>query len=135
MQRIRPTLLVVDDDWSVLKVSSTLLQQFGYDVVTTTDPAEALSLLQQNLPIAGLVTDFRMPVMNGEELAQLAKRIRPDLPVFILSGTNPPERLSAAWDEWFFKGSSFAELVAKIDTVIMRSSSCADMLRQQRSAG
>jgi two-component system cell cycle response regulator CpdR len=134
MQRIRPTLLVVDDDCNVLELSSATLELFGYSVVATTNPVEALRLLQQDVEIAGLVSDFRMPVINGEQLAILAKRLRPELPVFILSGTTPPERLTAVWDAWFVKGSPFKELVVKLDAVILnRSVVCTEALRPQRN--
>ena len=135
MQMMKPTLLVVDDDCEVLETSSALLRHFGFAVVSTGDPAEALDLLEHNSDIDGMVCDYRMPIMSGEELARSAKKLRPELPIFILSGTYPPDRHPAPWDAWFLKGAPIAELLAKLDTVTLskRDVDCAE-LRRERNA-
>jgi CheY-like chemotaxis protein len=130
---MKPTLLVIDDDCEVLETSSALLRHLGFAVVSTSNPVEALHLLQNNAEIDGVVCDFRMPLMNGEELAQAAKTLRPELPVFILSGTYPPERHEAPWDAWFLKGTPIADLVAKLDAVTLKRGRSCSGLRQQRT--
>jgi CheY-like chemotaxis protein len=119
MKTTKPTLLVVDDDTAVLEISNALLQNLGFTVISTSDPLEALSLLQNNPEIDGLVSDYRMPVMNGEELAQAARTLRSKLPIFILSGSYPPERVSAPWDGWILKGSPVRDLFARLDDALM----------------
>jgi CheY-like chemotaxis protein len=115
MHTNRPTLLVVDDDCDVLEISCALLRHFGFAVVPASDPREALHLLRNNQEIHGVVSDFRMPVMNGEELARAIKTFRPEVPVFILSGTYPPELDIAPWDGWFQKGSPITALVTELN--------------------
>ena len=80
------TVLVVDDDPDVLEVVAAMLEDLGSDVVTAESGLAALDLLERNQRIAILITDINMPVMDGHELAERAKRISPDLKVLQLSG-------------------------------------------------
>jgi CheY-like chemotaxis protein len=132
MRGAKPRLLVVDDDSDVLEVSSALLRYFGFAVVSTCDPYEALRLLENDTEIDGVVSDFRMPLMDGGQLASSVKGIRPNLPVFILSGTYPPEKHSGSWDGWFQKGGSVADFVAALSTVIFPQAGFAPELHQQK---
>jgi len=133
LHAFKPTLLVVDDERDVLEVSSALLQYFGFGIVSTSDPLEALRHLQSNSEIDCVVTDFRMPTMNGDELAKSAKAMRPDIPVFILSGTYPPQHPAAPWDGWFLKGEPINDLIESLNSVTMKQSRfCLDELPQQQ---
>ncbi len=135
MKRVKPTLLVIDDDCEVLETSSALLRHFGFTVISTSSPVEALHLLQNNAEIDGVVSDFRMPIMDGEELAQAARMLRPELPVIILSGTFPPKRHPVPWDAWILKGSSITDLVARLDAVTFKCGSpCSEPRQQRRNA-
>jgi CheY-like chemotaxis protein len=48
--------------------------------------AEALSLLEKNPDIAALITDYSMPGMNGLQLAEAARAMRPGLPILLATG-------------------------------------------------
>jgi len=80
------TVLVVDDDASVLEVIAGMLEDFGCDVVRAGSGTEALDQLERNKRISILITDINMPVMDGHELAERAKRLSPELKVLQLSG-------------------------------------------------
>ncbi len=79
------TVLVVGDDPDVLEVVAAMLEDLGCAVVTAESGLVALDLLERNQRIAILITDINMPVMDGHELAERAKR-SPDLKVLQLSG-------------------------------------------------
>jgi CheY-like chemotaxis protein len=83
------TVLVVDDDCAVLDVIIGMLEDLGYEVISAQNGPEALDRLRQNQEISILITDINMPGMDGHELAELAKRIRPELKVLQLSGREP----------------------------------------------
>lgn len=83
------TVLVVDDDSSVLEMVVTMLEDLGCDVVSARTGQEALAQLEQNERISILITDINMPGMDGHELAELATRVRPNLRVLQLSGREP----------------------------------------------
>jgi two-component system cell cycle response regulator CpdR len=80
------TVLVVDDDAAVLDVLSCMLEDLGCEVVCAHSGAEALDMLEHNEKISILITDINMPVMDGHELTERAKRLQPNLKVLQLSG-------------------------------------------------
>lgn len=79
-------VLVVDDEPSVLDVTTLMLEDLGCDVVSAGSGGEALALLSENREIEVLITDLNMPGMNGYELADKAADLRPDLLILLLSG-------------------------------------------------
>ncbi len=82
-------VLVVDDDPGVLEVVESMLEDLGCQVISARSGPDALDLLRQNENISILITDINMPGMDGHELAELAKRIRPELKILQLSGREP----------------------------------------------
>lgn len=86
----RLDVLVVDDDALVLMGTSGLLEDLGHTVVEAGSGAQALALLESGRPFDVLVTDQAMPGMNGFQLAQAAKALRPDLPVVLATGYARP---------------------------------------------
>lgn len=117
MQISNPVLMLVDDDSAVLETLSRLLSHFGFNVVSHNDSLQALSTLQIRQDIAGLVSDFEMPGVDGEQLARAAKATRPGMPVFICSGQHPPVMDSPPWDGWFLKGGHVLELINRLEAV------------------
>ena len=81
------TVLLVEDEQSVLRLVSRILRGAGYEVLEAGDGEEALRISHQHVePIAGLVTDVDMPGMDGVELARRLAQQRPELPVLFISG-------------------------------------------------
>jgi hypothetical protein len=81
------TILLVEDDDMVRKLTSVALKKFDYKVVAATTPMEALEIIEnQRDDIQLLLTDVVMPEMNGFELAEKIKAMRPQLPVLFMSG-------------------------------------------------
>ncbi len=81
------TVLVVDDESSILSVTSQTLQAFGYRVVTATDGADALAhYVQHRDEIDVVLTDIMMPVMDGAATIQALMRINPAVKVIAASG-------------------------------------------------
>jgi len=84
------SVLVVDDDPIVLEVLVDLLEDLGCDVISAANGNDALNHLRQKQQISVLITDINMPGMDGHELTQRARRLRPQLKVIQLSGREPP---------------------------------------------
>jgi CheY-like chemotaxis protein len=81
------TLLLVDDDPTVLTVTVQLLEMFGYTILTATDGVEAVEVFEAHRDeIRIVVTDLMMPRMNGREAIKQIRRQKPDLPVILTSG-------------------------------------------------
>jgi two-component system cell cycle response regulator CpdR len=82
-------VLVVDDDPSVLEVITDMLEDLGCEVISANNAPDALRKLSSHSRISILITDINMPGMDGHELAERARRIRPELKILQLSGREP----------------------------------------------
>ena len=83
----RETLLLVEDEESILRVGQEALRRLGYQVLAAESPARALDVARTHRgPIHLLITDVVLPGMNGRELAQLLSAITPGLKCLFMSG-------------------------------------------------
>lgn len=85
----KPTVLVVDNDPSVLELLVIVLKELRCDVLPAKDGAEAVAYLLssgKNSPIDLLVTDMMLPVRNGAEIIQEAKRANPETVIAVVTG-------------------------------------------------
>jgi two-component system cell cycle sensor histidine kinase/response regulator CckA len=81
------TILVVEDQTDVRRLTALILKQQGYNVLEAADGTEALALISQHAaPIHLLLTDLVMPGMNGRQLAEQIKTLRPGVKVLYTSG-------------------------------------------------
>jgi PAS domain S-box-containing protein len=81
------TILLVDDEATILDITSQTLQNFGYQVLTATDGAEAVAVYAGHAAeIAAVLTDMMMPVMNGQTMIRALRRINPLVKVIATSG-------------------------------------------------
>ncbi len=81
------TILMVEDDGSILELGQTVLEQLGYNVLATGTPEQAIELVRGcNGKIDLLITDVVMPQMNGRELANRLGRFVPGLKTLYMSG-------------------------------------------------
>ena len=81
------TILLVEDDEEVRKFSVEVLREHGYPIHAAADGARALSLLETESDISLLFTDVVLPGgMNGRQLADEARRRRPELKVLYATG-------------------------------------------------
>ncbi len=79
-------ILVVEDDGLVRSYVVTQLRSLGYDVTTAANGAEALAVIESGKEIDVLFTDVIMPGMNGRQLADAIKPLRPSIRVLYTSG-------------------------------------------------
>lgn len=80
-------ILLVDDDEAMVNVFKDILEHIGYRVTWRTSPEKALELFESRPYYFDLViTDQRMPLMKGSELAGELLRIRPDMPIILCTG-------------------------------------------------
>ena len=81
-------IFVVDDEPMLLELAAVILQPLGYAVKTFRDPQSALAAFTATRPRPALViTDFSMHRMNGMELLEACRELRPNQKVLMISGT------------------------------------------------
>ncbi|WAJ37772.1 response regulator [Pseudomonas sp. GOM7] len=88
------TIVLVEDDDVVRQLTTQVLEEFGYQVHALRDGASALELLRSEQPVDLLMSDIGLPGMDGRELVQAARRLRPTLPVLFASGYDERELLA-----------------------------------------
>ena len=81
-----PTILIVDDESSILDMLSQQLACFGYSIITACSGEEALQKAEEFKRIDILLTDIMMPYMNGIELAKKFNKLLPETKIFFMSG-------------------------------------------------
>ena len=82
---VRNVVLCVDDEEAVRCLLEFALEPFGYVALVASNGREALRLAAQRR-VDAVILDYVMPDMNGGEVAQEMKRLRPDVPIILFSG-------------------------------------------------
>jgi two-component system NtrC family response regulator len=85
------TLLIVDDEKNYLVVLEALLAQEGYEIIAVDNGPEALRLVRES-DIDLVITDMKMPGMNGMELLEACKKARPEVPVIMMTAFGTIEK-------------------------------------------
>ncbi len=116
-------ILVVDDEPNICQILKRWLDSVGYEVETAPDGYEALKKVHAWGPDL-VISDIRMPRMDGVELIRQLKLIRPDIPVIALSGLHNANIVRDAMKEgaydYLFKPFDFEEAKISIDRALER---------------
>ena len=93
----KTSILVAEDEAMLRIVVVEMLQDAGFDVFEAGDGVEALELLKANRNINLLISDVKMPRMDGYALVEAGLTVKPDLRVLLMTGysqTPPPHMLN-----------------------------------------
>ncbi|RJX41739.1 DNA-binding response regulator [Paenibacillus pinisoli] len=119
------TILVVDDDRSIVELLRDFLENEGFNVLTACDADQAWKLFRQHT-VDCIVLDIMMPGDNGFELC---RRIRKegDVPILFLSARSDDvdkiRGLTLGGDDYIVKTASPGEIVARVKAVLRRTAS------------
>jgi DNA-binding NtrC family response regulator len=91
MNKLRPRILIVDDDPDILELLSDRLQLMRFEVTCAQDGQEALSLLRQEAPPLTLL-DLQLPRLSGMEVLQAIRREGLETTVIVITALGTPER-------------------------------------------
>nr|WP_219855207.1 MULTISPECIES: ATP-binding protein [Pseudomonas] len=80
------TVLIVEDDAAVRVLVSAVLKELGYAYVEAGDANTAVPIIESDQRIDLLISDVGLPGMNGRQLAEIGRQIRPDLKVLFITG-------------------------------------------------
>lgn len=115
------SIAIIDDDIDITDLFKDILEDDGYTVVAFTDSIAALNHIQDNPEEFGLViSDYRMPQMNGYELCTKLIEFNPNLKVILISAYDLLERDNAKFT-FLHKPISIAKLVSVVNEAISKS--------------
>ncbi|MBV4455623.1 response regulator [Pseudomonas sp. SWRI103] len=80
------TVLIVEDDPAVRILVSAVLKELGYAYVEAGDANAAMPIIESDQRIDLMISDVGLPGMNGRQLAEIGRQIRPELKVLFITG-------------------------------------------------
>lgn len=129
----RPTILLVDDDSSLLAVLTTELEDSGYRVVAAKDGRQALELAASE-PADAMILDVNMPVLDGLSVCRRLREKHNPLPIVMLtardSEIDEALGLDLGADDYVCKPFSTRTLLSRVAALLRR-----DRLRRSDGAG
>ncbi len=130
------TILYIDDEPLVLELYRILLEREGYKVLTAPDGLTGIALTRNHV-VDLVVLDFRMPGMNGNQVAEVLRQEHPILPIVIWSGC-PEEIFGSSADALLNKGDGPEALISTIKTIMkgsaMREDNPSERMSQKARA-
>jgi DNA-binding NtrC family response regulator len=122
-------VIVVDDERDIVSVIRQHLEKQGYLVHGFTDPAKALAHAKDCKDCGVIVSDIKMPIMNGFQLVEAVKEVRPDMKVVVMTAVQINKKEwqntlpSTEVDEFLIKPVRMSQLIEAIER-------CARVVRQ-----
>jgi signal transduction histidine kinase/CheY-like chemotaxis protein len=83
------SILLVDDEQLVRSATAEMLRELGHTVAEAGSGQDALAKLKDMIPDL-IITDYKMPHMDGTQLAEQVRRIRPEMPILLITGYSGP---------------------------------------------
>ena len=118
-------IIVIDDDVAVTDLLSVLLKSHGFEVETTNNSTEGLSLIRES-ECDLVILDLMMPEMDGWEICKEVRSFS-QVPIIVLSALNDPSMvasvLDAGADDYLTKPTPSRILVAHINRLTRRNGS------------
>jgi PAS domain S-box-containing protein len=122
------TILVVDDDPLIRDLARSVLEQYGYSVMTAENGQAGVRAFRSNADtIIAVLLDLTMPIMGGVEAFHLMNDIRPDIPIVISTGYGESavqEQFTNALGGIIQKPYTVAELGEKIGAAVAAKGTC-----------
>jgi CheY-like chemotaxis protein len=118
MPRDRILVLCIDDNRPGLEIRKQLLEAKGFRVITAQDGASGLEIASRE-EIDAVILDYRMPGVDGGEVAARLREKRQDIPILLLSGFTGtiPDSLLSIVDSFVEKGRPSAHLIAELERI------------------
>ena len=120
----KSTVLVAEDEFMLRVVAVEVLADAGYRVLEAGDGDAALKVLKQNADVDLLITDIKMPGLNGYQLAEAGMALRPQLKVLLMTGyaQEPiPAKMAASGVRVLYKPFDIDQLPLLAGEILKRS--------------
>lgn len=114
-----PTLILcVDDETVGLQVRRLLLERAGYRVLTALDGPTGIEVFTRE-PVEAVVLDYSMPGMTGGEVARNLRRIKPEVPILMLTAyTSLPPEMDGLIDMSMTKGEGAPAFLRSVGALV-----------------
>jgi DNA-binding response OmpR family regulator len=113
----RPLILCVDDDPDLLHLHTVVLQRNNYEVLGATDADSAVQLLREHTPDL-IVTDHVLPGRTGDEFLEEMRRLRPGVPILLLTGMPLAAVSASTADAILEKTSGTKEFLRRVELML-----------------
>jgi CheY-like chemotaxis protein len=111
----KPTVLIVDDEPLVRMTIADMLRVGGFNVLEAATGGQALAALANGHAVAAVMSDIRMPVMDGVDLSHRVRAIHPEMPIVLVSGEGCPDpALLPAGTHYIHKPPKLRQLIATV---------------------
>ena len=111
-------ILCVDDEAVGLQVRRMLLERAGYRVLTAQDGPSGLEIFARE-PVDAVVLDYSMPGMSGGEVAEFMRRVKPQVPILMLSAyTSVPAEVLQSVNLYMTKGEGAPALLKNLGSLV-----------------
>lgn len=123
--RVRPLVLVADDEDDILTLVAFRLEREGYEVITASDGAQALAVIRERLPDIAIL-DVMMPKMTGHEITEQLRAAEStrEIPVILLTArveeADIARGFGAGADDYITKPFSPQELHLRVQAMLNR---------------
>jgi two-component system, cell cycle sensor histidine kinase and response regulator CckA len=107
------TILLVDDRQDVLTLAATILRGLGYKLLEASDPSQALHVAESESRIDLMLSDLVLPEMQGPELAERMRSLRPEIEIAFMSGC-PDPKIKVPFLQKPFTPDSLAKTVREV---------------------
>jgi CheY-like chemotaxis protein len=116
-----PVILCVDDETTGLAIRKMTFESQGYHVLTADNGAEALAIFSSQA-IDLVVLDYKMPGMDGDVVAERMKRLKPDVPILLLSAyVDLPRETLALMDMYLTKTEGPLAMLKAVAELLART--------------
>jgi len=118
----KATVLCVDDHWKDLIERKTLLEENGFVVLEVTGWEESLKVFV-DCTVHAVILDYQLPGMNGDMVAAMMKRLKPHIPIILLSAYGPlPEKKLRPVDAFVYKSDGKRRLLSTLRELLANRS-------------
>jgi len=123
-------ILIVDDERSMVEFLEYMLEKEGYQVTGCVDPNQALSLLRDGEGFDLVISDIKMPAMDGLELLKAARTRDPDTPFIFITAYASSETAIEALKQGAFDYITKPFEIEKFKSLVMHALTARDLKRQ-----